>query len=451
MAIFEQTSLRAHKRAQIPSELANIAGLTWLNFMLGLAILMAALLIGPRVVPADQQPTCIGNVELPGPFGFGMNCDSPQFLWLAREPAALLEQNNERQTRPGFVIAAAALNDLISQFIKPGGTPQRIGTGFLDPKLITQAFARDLPAYLAYILLNVALLLTSFHFWRKLIEPRMSHGAAIGTVVVASGLLLVTNDVVKAFVWSPHTQMFNILVPLIALYATLRTWQGAILDRRFMLAMGVITGLGATAYPVFVVIPACLIPIALISARWRASGNLALLLALSIAPSALWYAYVVWQTGSYYQEEMAQGEVVWMMEALSKGYGNFIAEWFGTLGTFLMMAAPQALPLVVLLAWVTVAAIIDRRARERLPSLMPMALAALYVSLAVLCFYTCVGWTATRLAYPILPPLLAAAAAGAVVVASHMDRSRRTVFAVGCVGILAVQMVYLVVKDGPWS
>jgi uncharacterized membrane protein len=78
-------------------------------------------------------------------------------------------------------------------------------------------------------------------------------------------------------------------------------------------------------------------------------------------------------------------------------------------------------------------------------------LAALYVSFVVLGFYTCCGWTVDRLAYPLIPALLAAVAVAAVVVARRIDAERRPIFALGCALIALAQMVHVVVKDGPWS
>jgi 4-amino-4-deoxy-L-arabinose transferase-like glycosyltransferase len=111
-------------------------------------------------------------------------------------------------------------------------------------------------------------------------------------------LLLVGNDVTKAFFWSPHTQLFNVLVPVLALNATLRVLDGAAFDRTFALGLGLAVGLGLTAYGVFVVVPTCLMLPWLWALtrepsrarRRHALANLALLLALSIAPMALWYS-----------------------------------------------------------------------------------------------------------------------------------------------------------------
>jgi len=155
-------------------------------------------------------------------------------------------------------------------------------------------------------------------------------------------------------------------------------------------------------------------------------------------------------TGTFHHNEVAMGEVVWMAEAWSKGVGNFIMEWLVIFGTFVTMAATQSLPLLTLMIWIGVFAAFDYKARAQLPELAPMILAALYVSMVVLCFYTCVGWWTERLAYPIIPPLLAAVAASAVAISARMEPRRRAL-AAGCIAIMVAQMINVVVKDGPWS
>jgi hypothetical protein len=79
----------------------------------------------------------------------------------------------------------------------------------------------------------------------------------------------------------------------------------------------------------------------------------------------------------------------------------------------------------------------------------PVALAAAYVSVAVLGFYTCVGWTVDRLGYPIIPVFLGVVAVAATLMAQHLER--RTVFAAGCVLIAVAQIIYVAAKEGPWS
>jgi hypothetical protein len=114
----------------------------WLYFLLGLALLMGALLIGPRVADQDQQSSCVGNIALLGPFGFSLNCDSPQFMALARDPSALLEPKNARQARPGLILAAALIQAPLSLIVSSNGLPARsIDKGLED----TTEIVRSLP------------------------------------------------------------------------------------------------------------------------------------------------------------------------------------------------------------------------------------------------------------------------------------------------------------------
>jgi hypothetical protein len=107
--------------------------------------------------------------------------------------------------------------------------------------------------------------------------------------------MLVANEVLKAFVWSPHTQMFNIFVPLFALYATMRAGDGALLERRFTILTGIAAGLGCTAYALFIIVLPCVAAGAFVFALrhgsravWTQSAiNAVLLAALVIAPEAL--------------------------------------------------------------------------------------------------------------------------------------------------------------------
>ena len=75
----------------------------------------------------------------------------------------------------------------------------------------------------------------------------------------------------------------------------------------------------------------------------------------------------------------------------------------------------------------------------------------LYVSCAMLGFYTCVGYIVPRLAYPAIPPLIVAAGAAALAIAQRLPARPRAILAAGCAAIAVAQVVFEVVKPGPWS
>ena len=401
-------------------------------------------------------------------------------MWLARDPSGLLFHPNSRQSRPGLILLASLIQAPLSLIVTPDGPPVPVYQGLYNPLAVARSFTRDQPAYLAYILLNIVILLASFHALRAVFERHVPiRNGATMVIVVATGLLLIANDVTKAFFWSPHTQMFNILVPVLAVYATQRVIAEQRIARGFALGMGALVGLGMTAYPFFVVIVACMLLPAIVYLVRAASAtarngdlrrdlkhepkhdlgrdlaSLAILLTLSAVPSALWYFAVQMTTGRFFSAELDLRPVVWMKDALEQGVGTLLAQWFDYLHQFLVLAAPQAFALaaIVVLLIATVVGVVMRCrvAPMNLWNAIAMIGIGLYVSCAVLGFYTCVGWVADRLAYPAIPPLLVAAGVVAVLIAQRLPASSRTVFA-GVYLLVAVgQMIYEVAKIGPWS
>jgi hypothetical protein len=378
---------------------------------------------------------------------------------LASMPSALLEPDNTRQSRPGMIAAAATLAWVLSPLT---ALADRLGIrasrADIDPQRIANAIARDVPAFLAYIILNVLLVLMTFYFFRLICAPWLDNSALATVALTSIGFLLVTNDVVKAFVWTPHTQMFNLLVPVFALYASMRANAGALIQRRFAISIGLIAGLGGTAYPSFVIVLACVAVCALVFAFrhgsrkiWSASAiNIVVLAVLTFLPEALWVAFVRFKTGGFYQHEIvAYGQVVWMLDAWNQGLGTLASIWLRKLGLLLWMAAPQAIPLVAVLI-ATLAISKWRNKRDAQPPLLPLAATGVLVSAMSAAFYTCVGFMVDRIAFSIVPALVVVAAGSALAI-TEGDYTRRRILAYCCVAFALIAAIYTVVKNGPYS
>jgi hypothetical protein len=140
-----------------------------------------------------------------------------------------------------------------------------------------------------------------------------------------------------------------------------------------------------------------------------------------------------------------------MADAWAKGAGVFLAKWFGFVWELIGFAASQAFPVAVLAAFVGGIALRERLPLAALRPAVPIVCAGLYVSAAVLGFYACVGWVVDRLAYPIVPPLLLAAAAAALAILPYLSPRGRRVLTVGTLLGTVAQVCYVVWKVGPWS
>jgi len=210
----------------------------WFWFLVALFAIFAAFLVGPRVPDDEQLARCVVNVRLPGPFGLSLYwyCDFSEFMRLATNPAAVLEPDNTRQSRPGFIFAAALVTLPLSPLrgLATGLGVQVGGVG-LDRGKVSNALASWPPAFVAYVLLNILLLVAAFGCLMKICRPGANSVESL--ILVAAGVLLLANDVVFC-VWSPHTQLFNILVPILGVHAVIQAWSDRLRDRRYAVAMG---------------------------------------------------------------------------------------------------------------------------------------------------------------------------------------------------------------------
>lgn len=465
----------------------------WLAFVAALLLILTGALIGPRV-PTDQQvKQCVGNVDLPGPFGFGLNCDGPVFMALAREPAGLLRKGNTRQSRPGIILLAAVLEKPLALVLADRDRPvDRFQPDWTDnAQHIAEAFQVDLPAFLAYLLLNVGVLLLVFGCLGRILLPeRRATGPEAG-LWLATGVLLCTNDVTKAFLLAPHTQLLNILAPVLAVEAARRTWLGALERTRFAIGLGLAVGVGMLTYAVFAVVvaavgvawlarvyhwrtmatslrnaapvpesiaPAFARPTAeikrvyLLPIHAHSFANLALLTLLAALPSFAWIQFVKAKTGEFFSQELAMGQIVWMRDAWHEGAAVLAHKWWEHLRDLLKLAAPQAVPVLALLVLAgVVAALRWRTVRSALRQALPLLTTCVLVAWLAASFYTCVGLINERLAFTVVPALLVLGGALLVTLAKALPLREQRWLARAGIAIAVAQALYSWTKDGPWS
>lgn len=434
---------------------------SWLLLVVPLLILMLGFLIGPRVPDNRQSEFCVVNVRIGGPLGISLNCDSPEFMRLAQQPSALLEVGNTRQSRPGLIIAASALALPLSPLTHLTSHLRiRASRTDIEPMRVESALATELPAYAAYVSLNAFLLVVAFYIFQLVSgTPTAYSGHILAFASVC--FLLAANDVVKAFVWSPHTQMFNILVPVFAVWASIRASEGALAERRYAFGVASVIGIGITAYPLFAVaLPCILIAGATALLRDRSRERIrafvvssALVVALAALPEALWYLFVKYKTGGFYQHELAQGQVSWMFEAWSTGGTSYVVElWLRNFAGLLRLAVQQAGPLAgVTAVLIAVTAMNWPAASRAVRQRLPVIVCSVLVAVVICAFYSTTGLIVPRLAYGMIAALLPVPGAMLTAIAPYVSNGTRRAMFLLCVAIALVQSVLEVAKYGPYS
>lgn len=294
---------------------------------------MLLLLVGSPLSPAAAKKDCVTSLRLSGHLRLILNCDLPVFMRDARRPARLLEAGSVRQSRPVFVLAGTVAGAIFSPLARLLGplVPQHPGATQHDPAKLAFGLKALLPEYLGYLAINVGLLLLAFLlYWQCVLRDAGVSGAPV-RIAFWIGTLLIFNDVVRAFIWSPHTQMFNLALPGIgtALILSGRR-RGPV--RLCLYALGF--GVGILAYAAWALLFPCLIIAEAWACRrdeqvwygWRSLGLVAAMALLCALPTMLWFGYLRLAIGSVTVPETARyDEVVWIVRTLRIGVGAFLA------------------------------------------------------------------------------------------------------------------------------
>ena len=375
----------------------------WIALSAGMIIVAAhALLLAPTP-PAGSH--CVETHHVCGPLNMVLSCDSTQFVLSAREPVRLLEYRSWNQARPLGVVAASLLT------------------------LIESSWTNE-PGWMSYVVLNFVLLLIALMMFKQLNAPVTTRGAAMVALLFT---FLIFNDVVKGFFWSAHTQMWNVLMPLISISLSYALLRQPVRSWSFMTATGLLLGIGFLAYGSLVVcVGAAVVSIAL--GLWinreRTSwldliGKLALFLFAFAAPVLIWIALVKRVSGVFFSPEAEIfRQFVWMLDSWrAGGFAALLSQARAFFFEFFVHFAKVVWPTLVLLAIVLlVKSMAPDRLRETIKE-RSLILAAAGITLVIAAvFYSLMGFYRNRLEFNVVMPLLVIAS---VLLTGAVDRLPR--------------------------
>ena len=289
-------------------------------FVAGLLVLIVVVpfLIQPKAPPELEKLYCVQFKDLLGPLHVNVNCDSYAFVQRARDPELLLEPEDPRQGRPLYIVIGWALAKPFS--ILPPGL-----VGPLSPIGSHGGALQFVPEYTGFLILNGLLLLASTLLFRRLLGST----SLLSAWTLLPLVFLLSNQVTKVGFWTPHTNIFNIFVPVasMSLYCWMLPRLRTLTWLHFTF-IGLLIGFGTLAYGSFAVTAGgaalCILVGEGISAlRERViskSFQSFLLLASFFLPTVVWVAIVTILTGSFYSLEVeGYRQFVWLGDSLSQG------------------------------------------------------------------------------------------------------------------------------------
>jgi hypothetical protein len=356
-----------------------------------IAVSLLSVLAGTQLLlfaPMVEKPFCATPIRLGDSRAYPLNCDSPLFMRLAQHPSLVLQQFEVRQDRPGYVAIAALFTRVFGSAAK--------GLG------LDRAYGESNSAYIPLVLINLVLLVGAVVVLAWLL-------ARLGTPIVANAalcLVLIINDVTKAFFWTPHQQMFELLVPVVAIAAA-RSVLRAEPSWLKVATLGFFLGLASLIYA-SVLIAALVVALTLLA--WGQRGFvLAVLMCISAAiPSVGWIAYCEIFIGSYFNKEVSNfHEFIWLPEAARGGLHSLFI-WVQTNAVITMrefgsVAGVSLLVLAVLAVVAVLAGIrLDTTSKEERQILWATVIT---IGCSVI-FDFGLGLMTTRIMFDVLPAIL---------------------------------------------
>ena len=280
---------------------------TRLGVLLALLVFFIQLISLFRTLPA--VPAC-GKIQS---LGHGahvlINCDSAVFMKDAQNPKRLFNGQSVYQDRPLY----ASLNWLISTPLIHLGVPNNeiIVTGNSGvPTSYSEIF------YLTYLLINFCILMLAVFLMFKWVKTTgiWREDRTLNLLIFANLLLILTaNELTKTFFWTPHSQMFNLLLPCYALYL------GAIKERlktpRSLYLHAVLIGIGLLFYSLLGILYYFILTASEIRLRIRIQAFL-----LSLIPWLLFPLTVKALGGTYRSIALSRYRLfIWLLDGIRNG------------------------------------------------------------------------------------------------------------------------------------
>jgi hypothetical protein len=405
----------------------------------GLLVLMVVavnvMLLAQPAAPLDEH-NCVFDNDAGIGFRHMLNCDSPLFLALAKDPSMVFgTRGATRQSRPlSFLVPF-----LIAQ-------PLRLVPGLEDHGPY-RPYARE---FMAYALVNLAALTAALMCFTWAFErgTRRQGGPELLLCLVA----LAANDVTKIFFWTPHVQIFNVLVPCLSLYLGVR-----LIDREEPLTVRQAALLGLAFGTTLLLYGSFFIPVLCCSAIqllvYRRPKPALVLAAVSFIPSLAWILFVYAVVGSFYNYEVeAYRQFIWLSDCLRSADGCAPAITSNLL-TFFNTTAPVLVIPGILVVASRLARLIwsagDVVEQQPPPRALGQSIAITFT--ITLVFLALMGFYVPRLSWLLVPPLLLLAAVEVQGLRFSRPQAQALGLSLAAMAAALAHVLILAARQGPYK
>ena len=191
-----------------------------------------------------SSPVCGRVINILGSLNVLINCDSAVFMKDAQNPMRMFDGLSVYQDRPAHSILVWLSGSLLRLLGFPNQSREIVGTS-------GQTTSYDSIFYLSYIALNFIIVFVAVMLAIKFVFGDFTFGSLTRTktLFIIVVLIVSANELTKTFFWTPHSQMFNILLPTMGL-TLLKNRKNPISIKQFV-PLNMITLVLMFFYPLF--------------------------------------------------------------------------------------------------------------------------------------------------------------------------------------------------------
>jgi hypothetical protein len=189
-------------------------------------------------------PACGRVINIFADLNVLINCDSAVFMKDAQDPSRVFEGTSVYQDRPAHSVLAWFLAFMMKFLGLPNQAREVVGTS-------GQTTVYESLYYASYLFINLVVVVVSVLLAMKFIFGSLNWNTIKVEKNLAATILLIVaaNELTKTFFWTPHSQMFNILLPTLSL--ALLANRSKIDSFRQFISLNTITLLLMFFYPFF--------------------------------------------------------------------------------------------------------------------------------------------------------------------------------------------------------
>ena len=196
----------------------------WYFVFLGLFTQIVSILLPPNSSISDSKAAfCNFYITKLNIFNVHIDCDSQYFLLDSQDPMRLINNQTPLQDRPAFTFVVFVISKLLKFLGVPSGSITYLGEDGIPQNY-------HVLNYILFILLNLLILTVAIVIVLSVFLKIKNQQTPLFKLSIFTAIIFTSqNPINREFFWTPHTQVFNVLVPALLFYLA---QQSLMIDKR---------------------------------------------------------------------------------------------------------------------------------------------------------------------------------------------------------------------------